>query len=451
VNSAGQTGCCPRSETIDGGKIYSLNDDGTTCDFTCFGEYAKSNNECVAYADCAPIYKKRKNADGITDYVDDYRRHIYEQESVTPTTGVCPPGDKTESELWADRSCQFNLDSFYCCADSSAVIENNLCKKSCDRCIYETQEQMDRRLASSSGGGNIYVSQTVITGAGATTPSPYVPDQIIYYRTCDDAVDLYYNTSTSSYPACISEPEPSCPTGYVKTKDSQSNVFCSESTEKVCHKFKDSDGDDYGIHYEIRTFNTVGADCPSGWQSERFDDDCPTGYRKITRPEVSNEYVYSTDNSNYYVCCLNSSEGSNISFDELTKKCELTECDTNEEPTGNADGSCQCIQTYQEDTTYTSSNLVTKYTLQDNTSTPCRSRNDNLPSNSNIVCKTLGGSNYCCPEGSDKPYGTDESNYTCEDVWTSNIKPKGFVGFNEEAIVYHKIDYALANRIDNDS
>ena len=309
---------------------------------------------------------------------------------------------------------------------------------------------MDRRLASSgSGGGNFYLSQTFITGTGATTPSPSVPDQIIYYKTCFDAVDLDYNTSNSSYPACTSDPEPSCPTGYVKTKDSQDNVFCTESTEKTCHKQKDSDGDEYGIHYEIRTFNTVDADCPSGWKSERFD--CPTDYQPITKP---NEFVYSTDSSNYYVCCQNSSSGSNISFIESTNKCELNTCDgANEEPTGDADGSCQCIQTYQEDTTYTSTNLVTKYTLQDNTSTPCIPQNSNLPLNSDTVCKTINNnSNYCCPtDYVSKPYGTDETNFTCEDVWTSNIKPKGFVGFNNDAIVYHKIDYALANAINNDS
>ena len=80
----------------------------------------------------------------------------------------------------------------------------------------------------------------------------------------------------------------------------------------------------------------------------------------------------------------------------------------------------------------------------------CRSQDSNLPQNHQTICSTLDNSNYCCPEGSsDKPYSTDESNFTCEDVWTSNIKPKGFVGFNEEAIVYHKIDYALANRIDS--
>ena len=46
-------------------------------------------------------YTERKNADD-TDYVDDYGRHIYEQESVTPTTEACPTGDKTLSELSAD-------------------------------------------------------------------------------------------------------------------------------------------------------------------------------------------------------------------------------------------------------------------------------------------------------------------------------------------------------------
>jgi len=450
VNSAGQTGCCPASETTDGGKTYFLNEDGTSCDFTCIGEYSKSQDSltCVPYTDCSsPIYyNKRKNADNTTDYVDDFGRHVYERVNVSPTTGICPTGDKTIGELSADRKCEFSYDLFNCCADDNAVIENKLCvKKNCERCIYETQEQMNRRLAS-SGGGNIFVSQTVITGSdGTTTPSPSSPDQIIYYKTCDDSYDLYYDTSTSSYPACPKESEPVCPTGYV-TESQNNAIICTESTEKVCHKRKDPDDDDNGIHYEIRTFNTTGEDCPSGWKSERFS--CPTDYQQILRPQISDDYVYSsTNNSKYYVCCQNSSFGSNISFNDTTNKCELTTCGLNEEPYDNAEGNCRCIKTYQKDTSF-NKNDITKYRLQDNNSSSCTPQNANLPPNADKVCKTFNDSEYCCPDDfTSKPYGTDESNFTCTDVWTSNVKPKGFVGFNNEAIVYHKIDYALANDI----
>ena len=145
-----------------------------------------------------------------------------------------------------------------------------MCKKTCDRCIYETQEQMDRRLASSGGGITVIVN----VGSGATTPSPSVPDQIIYYKKHVTMRLIYIMILLLLVirHALVNQNR-TCPTGYVKTKDSQGNVICIESPKRHAINRKIPIVIDIGIHYEIRTFNTVGADCPSGWRPERFD--CP--------------------------------------------------------------------------------------------------------------------------------------------------------------------------------
>ena len=414
VSSDGTTGCCPRSDTMDGGKTYSLSNDGT-CIYTCIGEYQKNGDgTCEVYNDDCPstVYMQRKDSDG-SNIIDDSGRYIYEQSNVPPTTGACATGDIVESDLYGNPRCTFNLNAFYCCANTDAVYDDLLmnCKTSCSECIYEDQAAMDRRL-SSSGGGSTNSSTTVNVIIGATTPSPSVPNQVIYYKTCFNERDQYYDSSSKSYPVCENDSMPTCPTGYVPTYDYNSNIICDESTEKECHKFVDDDQDQFGVHYQMSNFYTTGSSCPSGWQSNRYT--CPPNYLPQYN-QAYDGYVYLNNDDKYYVCCAESSVGSNIAFDHTSKTCELTACPSGTEPTGDADGSCQCLLTYDRGTSLARN--VTRFVLEVPSNTnSCSSMYENLPgSNSDheYLCREHNGSNYCCPNGySSRPHGTDESNFT---------------------------------------
>lgn len=476
ANSSGNSKCCPISNSD---KTYYLNN-SNVCDFSC-SDGEKIGDACVPYNGSCPPKVFMKDV----GYGTDQRGRVrYYESNIPQTTDVsCPTGDIEQRDLILKQNqsqCEFVYDSYYCCEDSNARYNGTTCVKSCSSYnIYETQEQRNSRLGSVSYSETMPLSVTInniIGTLGDATPTTsefpndneYEPNRIIYYKTTIDDGYSEYDATTSSYRSCpstSSTPTRSsiCPaTGYTESENINKDIVCTQdcATGYIldttlygtptckrmitidCHKELDV-GDEHGIHYQMS--NMVFAfdvnDCPAGWSNGEYP--APPGY------ESTKKYNY---NNNYYAYCLMNSEGSNIWFNSTSNRCELTTCGVNQIPSSTTVGSCLCEPIYTFNST--DSNRVNKYTLNYFTdefvpnlpnAPTCSTQTNNIP-NVNLLCVNVNNnSNYCCPDtDTSKPYFDTTSNaYTCSNVWTSNIKPAGFLGYAEDAVVWHNVDYTL--------
>jgi hypothetical protein len=334
---------------------------------------------------------------------------IFESINSEPTTEgtPCPSSDTLDSQdlgHWiSDNRCIFDsLNKEYkCCAESNANID-----------------------VITTGGRVQYMCVK-------ECPSYYTYNNSSFQMESQARSNVNYD---NGYPCPIDE---NCPDDKDQVVSSELGraPICVDRTVKTCYSNITNDNDnslDNAQWYKMSSNITTSLSC-----SDYFHEDSWKDYSTINCGGKSNVY-----DNNKLACCKNESE-TNYYFDISSKACKLLVCDSYQEVDNT--GECKCIQTWVQDTNSPPSENVTTFSKQIlSLDSSCVSESNALPGDHQNSCSNDNDKMYCCPGLDEKPYKTKDGDYTCSNVWTSNIKPQGIYGYDSTAVVYHKIDFRLA-------
>lgn len=448
-DSVTQSTCCPQSTPS---QIYHAETDGS-CGFTCPGGRSNADGTCESLSDCPPVY---------TQYMYDGNPYVYNKGytifELTDSSQVvegttCPSGALLDShgmDHWVrEQRCIFDdtNNEYKCCANEEAIIHRTLV------------DQTDGTSGINIDGTvfNIYIG----TG-GQSSPGDYeyictsnCPSYSTYPPLVEISDTLIQPVDNLSEPAVYNGAGYECPaddTSFVCPEgteriDLDNGIRCNTLSIKTCYSNITNPGDSDSDNYNAQWYRTSSNIETSLSCSDYFDnsdwideiEDCSRG---------SNEY----DSSNI-ACCKEDSLDNNYYFVSGNNYCSNLVCGANQiiNTTPNTPV-CECVESWSNDTTNTNTDNVTKF-VKSTPATSCVSKSNALPADHENSCLNSWDSdenlNYCCPGLSKKPYKIAEGIYTCSNVWTSNIKPQGFSGYDETAEVYHKINFDLAKEIES--
>lgn len=413
-----QSKCCP---SVDN-SISLLSETGI-CSVSCNPGYYDSNNYCVEYEVCPSTYKLSTNA--VVDNLNIYT--LVENNNIRSGT-TCPSDDIDGSSLSisSNPKCMFfptdNNTDIFCCSNDDTVISRQpgdsgfTCTKTCPQ--YLTYE---------SESNESYYTITTIRNNNET---------VLDNDVCP-----------------VSTPEPTCEVGFIEDTNSQYTKLdtktCTRTVDHSCYKIENTS---MGMNYTNSNLKDVIA-CPTDWIKGSFIS-CSDIYTTTT--------TYFSNGSKIYCC----PKRDDIYFDDFDGTCKTNNCaDSNTVRLDeNQDGSpCVCKESWSNNENENENeNGVHTYSFQgkddsitDNCSSNIKSVMDTKLNN--CVFDTDSNTYYCCNEEEDednKPYLIPSGivgggTYTCSNVWTSKIKPKGFNGYDLDASVYHQIDYTLAKKINH--
>ena len=441
VNANNETKCCPSPTTS---TYYKLNTDNPPlCEQSCKNGYTKNtNNECVEYTDCPnSVYniKRVKDFDPTATttannyYTDINGAYIVYSSNVGETIGTCETNiSKFTTDSSVNNKCisvpntsSLHDDDYhaYCCVDAAATFHNGetICSKPCDSYDEWTKDGDD-------GDYTITYTKTNVSDTRAS-----------------------YIQATNNYQSCptgaVGEEVPVTIPGYMKEVSADNNVVTFRKSRTVdCYQIHGSydSTNDNADYYAKTTYTLVdtgpNTSCPSGTSSD------------IT---CGDKNTFTSNNIEMVACCENTA-----TFDSNNEICK-----------------CPTIWTSNYD------NHLTTYTSSEN----CDSDNSvGVPPTDGCVLDDNDDPNiiYCCdagynitavnvdtptctatpalvtpapapapapatPEEEEAPVVTEEAPTVVDFVWTSNIKPRRFVGYDEDATIYHYITSNLNSNIDN--